>query len=369
MKTRREMSFKVYIVVVFFVCIALYQMLVGVYDGLRYGAMQLSKDTMATPGSWMDNIFYFLVAILMGVFFYSRIKRKIIYPIEKLNQSMLEVSQGNLDVRIPVEAQFEFRQMEETFNLMSEQLCKAKEQNQMQEQRNQQLYANIAHDLKTPMTMIIGYAKALCQKETNAKEREEDYLQIIVEQTDHVNHLVDELLAYTRLQNQKYQLKLEKQDIAEALRTCVANYYREFENRHMILDMEIPENEIDFCFDSVEIRRVFTNLIQNMLKHNPKGTACKIQLREQMTKDGQSKLLQIVFADNGEKVEETLCDNIFMPFIVSDQSRNTKNGSGLGLSISKAIVQRLGGTIYYADTWDEDYKAFVIEFTDNLERQ
>lgn len=363
MRNRKEMSFKVYIVLVFVVCISLYQMLMGFYDGLRYGKVQMQEGVMVIPGTWVDNIFYFFAAILIGIFFYSRIKRKIIYPIEKLNSSMLEVSRGELNVRIPVEAQFEFRQMEETFNLMTEQLRRAKEQNQIQEQSNQQLYASIAHDLKTPMTMIIGYAEALCQKETKEKEREEEYLQTIVEQTGHVNHLLDELLAYTRLQNQSYQMKVEQQDIAESLRTCVAGYYHEFERHNMELDLEIPEEEILFCFDSVEMRRVFNNLIQNMLKHNPEGTACKIQLIEQMAKDSTQKTLQIVFADKGPKVETALCDNIFLPFIVSDQSRNTRNGSGLGLSISKTTVERLGGIIYYESSWEEDYKAFVIEFT------
>ena len=362
MKNRSEISFKAYIVAVFIVCIMIYQMLVGFYDGLRYGEIQMQEASTITMGSWMDNVFYFFAAILVGIFFYSRIKRKIIYPIEKLNHSMQEVSRGNLNVCMPVEAQFEFRQMEETFNLMTEQLRKAKEQNQIQEQRNQQLYASIAHDLKTPMTMIIGYAKALGQKEIKAKEQEEKYLGIIVEQTSHVNHLLDELLAYTRLQNQSYQLKLEKQDIVETLRTCVAGYYGQFEEHHMSLEVEIPEEKIELCFDSVEMTRVFVNLIQNMLKHNPEGTACKIQLREQRLKDAQSKVIQIVFADNGPKVEKALCENIFLPFIVSDKSRNTQNGSGLGLSISKTIVEKLGGNIYYKDSWEEDDKAFVIEF-------
>ena len=245
---------------------------------------------------------------------------------------------------------------------MTEQLRQAKQQNQMQEQRNQQLYASIAHDLKTPMTMMIGYAKALCQKETKAKEREDEYLGLIVEQTSHVNSLLDVLLAYARLQNQSYRLKLEKQDMGEALRTCIAGNYHGFEKQDMSLELEIPENEITFCFDGLEIRRVFTNLIQNMLKHNPKGTACKIQLKEKTYKDNQSHQLQIIFADNGPKVEKTICENMFLPFIVSDQSRNTKNGSGLGLSISKMAVERLGGIIYYEDNWEEDYKAFVIEF-------
>lgn len=365
MKNSKEISFRSYIVFVFYICIALYQMIMGFYDGLRYGDMQIDKGVYITPGSFEDNVFYFIVAILMGVFFYSCIKHKIIYPIEKLNKNMLEVSQGNLDVHMKVESQYEFRQMEETFNLMTEQLCQAKKQKQIQEETNHQLYAGIAHDLKTPMTMIIGYAKALCQKETIIKERENEYLEIIAEQTEHVNNLLDELLAYTRLQNQSYQLKIKKQDMGETLRTCIAAHYQEFEKHNMILEPEIPEENIMFSFDSIEMGRVFINLIQNMLKHNQEGTICKIQLREKTSEHNKLRLLQIIFADNGAKVEKALCENMFLPFIVSDKSRNTKNGSGLGLSISKMILERHGGTIYYEGNWEENYKAFIIEFMES----
>lgn len=352
-------SFKIYIVCLFFVSICLYHMLIGFYDGFKYGAEQ--ENITITWGTWEDNAFYIIASIVLGLFFYSRIKRKIVYPIEKLNQNMLKVSQGNLNVQIPVEAEFEFRQMEENFNFMTEQLCKAKEERQNQEQTNQQLYSSIAHDLKTPMTMILGYANALSQNETIEKERKEEYLKVIVEQTSHVNHLLDELLAYTRLQNQVYQLKMEKQDIVETLRICIASGYREFEKRHMVLELEIAEEEIVFCYDNVEMKRVFTNLLQNILKHNPEGTICKIQLNHKIIKENQSKILQIVFADNGPKLDESLRENIFQPFVVCDYSRNTHNGSGLGLSISKSIINRHGGNIFYEDNWGEDYKAFVVE--------
>lgn len=211
----------------------------------------------------------------------------------------------------------------------------------------------------------MGYAKALCEKETMIKEREDEYLQIIAEQTNHVNNLLDELLTYTRFQNQSYQLKLENEDMGEVLRTCIAAYYQEFERHKMILEPEIPQEDIIFSFDSIEMKRVFINLIQNMLKHNQEGTICKIQLRKKASEHNQFRLLQIIFADNGAKVEKALCENMFLPFVVSDKSRNTKNGSGLGLSISKMVVERHGGIIYYEGNWEENYKAFVIEFMES----
>ena len=168
--------------------------------------------------------------------------------------------------------------------------------------------------------------------------------------------MLDELLAYTKLENQTYQLRYEHGDLAESLRTCVAGYYRELELKQMNLELEILEERILFSYDKVEMRRVFSNLMSNMIKHNPKETSCSIRLEEKENK------IQIVFADNGIKIDKELEKTLFEPFSVSDASRNTKNGSGLGLSISKKIIERHKGTIDYISHYAKDYKAFVIEF-------
>lgn len=347
-------SFRIYIIVWFFICITLYHLLSGFYDGLRGKESITSTQGMAL--FTVDNLFYFGLLVVIGMLFYSRIKKKVVKPIEELNRSMKAVSQGNLKEQLAINAQFEFRQMEESFNHMVSELSKAADEKQMQEQRNQQLYASIAHDLKTPMTMIIGYGKALQQKVALTEEKEAEYLQTIVDQTTHANYLLDELLAYTRLENRTYQMKMKKGDLAECLRSCVAAYYREFEVHDMDIMPEIPDGSVELEFDELEIRRVFSNLVSNILKHNPKKTVCRISLVK------QEENIRLVFADSGPIIEKSLEDMLFEPFSVSDTSRNTKNGSGLGLSICKKIIERHNGKIYYESNWDIGFKAFVIEF-------
>ena len=354
-KNKISIPFQIYIIVWFYICLLIYQFGMGFIDGMIYGkdyktTLSVQQVTIVIE---IGRLFWIILA---GTLFYSRIKKKVIKPIAELNQSMLEVSHGNLDVRIPVKAQFEFKHMQANFNYMVEELSRAAEEKVRQEQKNQQLYASIAHDLKTPMTMVKGYSKALQQKVALTQEKEMEYLQTIVDQTDHANNLLDELLAYTRLENQTYQLKFEQGDLAECLRTCVAGYYRELELHQMNLELEIPDESIVFSFDQLEMRRVFSNLISNMTKHNPEKTSCRIQL---LQKDQE---IQLIFADNGAKIEEDLEETLFDPFSVSDTSRNTKNGSGLGLSISKKIVERHHGRIFYNRDWRDGYKAFEIRF-------
>ncbi len=232
---------------------------------------------------------------------------------------------------------------------------KEKRGREQQEERNLQLYAGIAHDLKTPMTMIMGYAKLLEGVEDVASEDRVVYARTIIGQTQHANNLLDALLAYTKLQNRKYELKPEMGDIAECLRTSVAACYPALEEAQMEPELQIPEMPVEVCFDEIEMKRVFTNMLMNMVKHNPPGTAGIIQLEK-----GEGTI-RIVFADNGTKIRGDLKENLFDAFAIGDASRNSKNGSGLGLSISKKVVERHNGKIYYSDTWKEGYKAFIIE--------
>ncbi len=171
-----------------------------------------------------------------------------------------------------VDGEFEFGAMQNTFNEMAEELERAKRNKELQEKQNQQLYAGIAHDLKTPMTMILGYAKVLESKEDISREDKQKYLETIVKQTELANHLLDSLLAYARLGSSEYSMKPEEKDIAECLRTCVAEYYNHFEDAQIQIDLQIPEKQIPFPFDETEMKRVFYNLLSNMVKHNPPQT-------------------------------------------------------------------------------------------------
>lgn len=369
MKNKGKGHFRIYILLLFFLCLVLDDILSGFYDfcvGFYAGFNGLSPEwgrtnEIAENLRRYDWVAVVLIAVLVCCIFYNRMKHKVVKPIEQLTESMEKVSQGNLDVRVPVAGAFEFGQMEESFNYMVEELDNAQRNKEVLEKRNQQLYAGIAHDLKTPMTMIKGYAKVLESEETISEADRKRFLKTIIEQTDHANSLLDSLLSYSKLQNQSYQLKREKKDIAECLRTCVADYYSVLEQADMQLELLIPEKRVEFCFDEVELKRVFINLLSNTAKHNPKKTTGIIQLEENAVLSDGTKAVRIVIADNGPKIPKELQDTLFEPFAVGDASRNTQNGSGLGLSISKKIVERHDGTIRYVENWKEGYKGFIIE--------
>ncbi|MBQ2450647.1 MAG: HAMP domain-containing histidine kinase [Lachnospiraceae bacterium] len=369
MKNKRRKKLHSYIMFLLAVCILLGFLLDNLKDffiGFFAGWNEMSniEDARIMYGNLGQMIGWIIIGtslITIGVCCYKSLRRKVTEPIERLANNMNEVREGNLTIRTLVDGDFEIIDMQDAFNSMVEELENAKKIREMTEQKNQQLYAGIAHDLKTPMTMLLGYAKLLEQNNNVSDEDRNRYIRTIIEQTEHTNALLDSLLAYTKLENQSYQLKKKKQDIVECLRECVANYYPMLEEAEIQLELLLPEKEIICNFDNVEMKRVFTNLLANMVKHNPLKTACIIRLEEVCNEGDGEKKICIIVADNGPKIPCNLHSTIFDSFVVGDDSRNTKNGSGLGLSISKKIIERHSGKLFYINDWHDDYKCFMVE--------
>lgn len=369
MKNKRGKRLHSYVVFLFTVCIALGLLLDNVIDFFigffaGWNGMNNAEDARVRFGDLSQMaawIFTAIILVTINVCCYKRLRKRVTEPIERLADNMCEVSRGNLTVRSSLDGEFEIVEIQEAFNSMAEELENAGRIREMTAQRNQQLYAGIAHDLKTPMTVIMGYAKVLEQDNAVSDENRKRYIKTIIEQTRHTNALLDSLLVYTKLENQSYQLKKEKRDIVECLRGCAANHYPIFEEAEIQMNLLLPDSVIEYAFDDVEMKRVFTNLLANIVKHNPIRISCIIQLEEVYDRKEDEKKIHIIVADNGPKIPEDLRNTMFDSFVVGDESRNTKNGSGLGLSISKKIIERHGGNLYYINDWKDGYKCFEID--------
>lgn len=212
------------------------------------------------------------------------------------------------------------------------------ERNKEFEKRRNLLLSDIAHDIKTPITTVAGFSKALADKTVPEDERD-DYLEAVYKKSMKISDLVTLLFEYVKLDSEGYALKLSKQNMCELVRECVAATYEEFEEKDMDLDLDIPEEEIWADVDKLQMERAINNILSNTIKHNPNGTKVMIDMK----KDGEKLLLTI--SDYGEKIDREVARHLFDPFVQGDESRNSKKGSGLGLSITKKIVQMHKGKI------------------------
>ncbi|MBQ6807408.1 MAG: HAMP domain-containing histidine kinase [Lachnospiraceae bacterium] len=214
------------------------------------------------------------------------------------------------------------------------------------------LLSDIAHDIKTPITTVCGYARALSDHVVRDEQKREEYLQAIYAKSLRMSDLITLLFEYVKLDSSGFELHKERSDIGELLRENVALLYSDFEEKGIELAVDIPEKKFPFEMDKIQMGRAIGNIMTNMVKYNDKGNKVSVSL---------SDSYRIRIADNGVPIEDELAEHIFEPFARGDEARSTKGGTGLGLSIASKIVEMHGGVLKLERNCKDGYvKAFHI---------
>lgn len=218
------------------------------------------------------------------------------------------------------------------------------------ERKRNLLLSDIAHDIKTPITTICGYSKALAEGVVQ-KEKQQAYLDTICNKSMRMDELVTLLFEYVKLGSEGYVLDRQPCDLAELLRENVALVYADFEERGMEVTLEIPEENVSYVVDRVQMGRAIGNLLTNAARYGREGGRVLVRLQDD----------EIMVADDGEQIDSDFAGHIFEPFARGDRARSTKGGTGLGLGIAAQIVKMHGGRLELDCHCGEGYtKAFRI---------
>lgn len=206
---------------------------------------------------------------------------------------------------------------------------------QQNERKRYLMISDIAHDLKTPMTTVSGYARALSEGMVG-KDQEKEYLDAITAKTERMNDIVQMLFDYVRLDSEGFDLVKSSVDICEFVREVVSSLYQDIEDKGDELDVDIPDGPVKIDIDKLQFSRVLNNLLTNAVKHNEAGTKIGVSVRVEPDE------VRIYIADSGDKIADELAADVFDPFVMGDASRGTGGGSGLGLAVTKKIVEMHG---------------------------
>lgn len=217
------------------------------------------------------------------------------------------------------------------------------------------LYAAIAHDLKTPMTSVQGYAKALKEGKISEGEKEEIY-DIIYNKSKSMDLLVDTLFEYSKYGTKEYKFNFEKLSLSVLVRDIIAELYCDFEDHDISIDIDIPDEAVEISADKKELKRAITNLITNTYKHNPSGIKVLVKLHR------NENAPELIIADSGNEIPKDM--NIFEPFVTENKARSIGGGTGLGLAITKRIIDEHKAKISIREDIPEYTKAFVVTFCD-----
>lgn len=213
------------------------------------------------------------------------------------------------------------------------------------------IYAVIAHDLKTPMTSVQGFAKALSDGKIRPDEQREIF-EIIYRKSNSMNDMVNTLFDYAKFGSEGYKPDYAELDICSLVREIVAENYCDFEDRGIELDIDIPDQAIMINADKTELKRAVTNLIVNVYKHNPDGIKAKVSVRRDNDK------AEIRIADSGNALPDGV--DIFEPFVTENTARTVGHGTGLGLAVTKRVIERHGGEVKVIPADDGYTKVFVV---------
>ena len=227
-----------------------------------------------------------------------------------------------------------------------------RKESERQVKENNLMYAAVAHDLKTPLTSIGGFAQAL-EDDKIPEEEKKEIAGIIAKKSARMNELVDLLFESSQLGTAEYKPNLSDFDIAGLMRGIIAENYSDLEDHKIEVDVHIPDTPVTVNADKRDITRALSNLVINTYKHNPDGITFYVR----MEKTGDK--CEIILADTGNDIPEGM--NIFEPFVTENTARSTGGGTGLGLALTKRIIDRYGGTITLVHDVPGYTKAFKIK--------
>ncbi|MDF2890071.1 MAG: hypothetical protein K0R80_438 [Clostridia bacterium] len=247
---------------------------------------------------------------------------------------------GDYSSRVNLNLKNEFGELESIFNEMAQQIEQEIFLRKQSEENRKNLILDISHDLKNPLTSMIGYAELAFNKTDISKEEYHNYMKVIYENGLRANSLISDLFELSKMESSEYAMNKTKLELCEYMREKMGDFISTLDKSGFIYDFDIPEKEIAAAIDEKQMDRVFQNLVANTVQYNTKGTKVTVSLLEQ----GEDVI--IIFKDNGIGIPAELAKDIFNPFVRADRARNSQTGgTGLGLAIVEKIIALHGGSI------------------------
>ena len=311
------------------------------------------------------NLYSLILFLALGVIAFSItfifLERKRNQYIEEIYVGIEKMSQGDLSSKLESKGDDELSMMAFNINVMQDTINKLIVSEKESEKTKNELITNIAHDLRTPLTSIIGYLDILVNNKNLTEEKKRDYLGIAFEKSKKLEVLIEDLFSFTKLNyGDELAVNKERIDIIELLNQLISELYPLFENNGIECTMQSNVNSLILNVDPKLIVRLFENLINNAIKYGKDGKNIIIKVKN--NKD--LRTVEISIINFGQLIPEEALKKIFEKFYRVDNSRtSTTGGTGLGLAIAKSIVELHGGEITVkSDTDGTEFK--VIFKTD-----
>ncbi|MBD2846779.1 HAMP domain-containing histidine kinase [Paenibacillus sp. IB182496] len=315
--------------------------------GFLTGIARLFVDVMGF------SVFSLLVLVFCAVVYFVLLQWRRFRYFAELSEAIAHIADGNFDHKAPVRQRNEIGDLASSTNRLVEQLKTSMDEERRAEQTKNELITNVSHDLRTPLTSIIGYLGLIEQDRYRDEVELRHYVQIAYDKSNRLNLLINDLFEYTRMRHDTTTLRAVSFNLTELLGELLAQYRLQLEQAGMTSAFHSSEPGLSVNGDPNKIVRVFENLLSNAMAYGREGKRIEVRV----WREGRWAAAEV--ANYGEPIPEVDLPHLFDRFYRADKSRTAHNGgSGLGLAIAKSIVEKHGGTISVSS--DEAVTAFRV---------
>jgi signal transduction histidine kinase len=273
---------------------------------------------------------------LIALFVFGPTRRRL----KQVQMAAQELGAGNTSARAPAGGGDEVAALSQSFNRMADELTARAHALEASDKARRQLLADVSHELMTPLTAMRGYIETLAMPELKLDPAtRERYIGIVSEETYRMERIIGDLLDLARLEGGGTSMRRDTVDVATLFERVASRHERELSQRSIRLERRIDSGAEQVTGDADRLEQALQNLAANALRHTPDGGAILLIARR------ENESLHLTVRDTGRGIAPEHLPLIFDRFYKVDASRKASGGSGLGLSIVKAIVERHGGTI------------------------
>jgi signal transduction histidine kinase len=271
-----------------------------------------------------------LFSLLIGIVLSIWMSRSVTQPVSQLSQAVHAVGRRELGYRVETQGSQELQALAQSFNQMAGELERA-------ELTRRNLMADIAHELRTPLSVLEGNLRAMLD---GVHKTDEEEIALLYEQTQHLKHLVEDLRVLSLAEADQLALNCQPVDLAQLLKDTLAHFEFIAEERGIQLRTEIPESLIHPSLDEIRMRQVLHNLLSNALRYTPQAGMVTVSAKILP----ENNAIEILVADTGAGITPEELPYIFDRFNRT-RGRHDRDGTGLGLAIAKAFVEAQGGSV------------------------
>ena len=313
------------------------------YD-LEYTYQEQTRKAQRVS-NFLYLLFFLLAAavIILQAFWMRRVTLRYLQP---LDEAITSYGKGIRSTIEEKDLAAEFRPVAANFNKLMDRLDAANEEKDHVYEERQRIIADVSHDLRTPLTVIQGYSQAFLEGRV-PEDKEEQYMNVIHDKSVLSTDMINMLFDFTKMEHPDFTPNKQPVNLVEVTLDYLTGKREELATAGDDLHFALPDHPITYDCDVRLLIRLYENLIGNAVKHNDPGTAIYFTLEERRFD------IRITIADNGKGLQDDLKKTLFNPFVTGNAARTSGGGTGLGMAISKRIVDLHDGSIRLVDPPEE----------------